>query len=249
MQESQGKLASTMTSVLDDMSYYSLVLSGEPGSGKTHILTTCRLPVITDSFDTRKTLVLEVIAPGRVMYFEKPSDLTAENTKGKDFFVRKFWNEDHNKPTEYARWRKRFDRDVQTGFYNLFGTYSLDSHTSHLNAASNFIIKKMAREKSNGTPLNALAQADYPLLYQEIRDLLNIGGSLSCDFIVTSHLSFETDEVSGKKETTIHTYRGLKTILPSLVTEHYTTIKKTVAPSNTNPRGVEYKVLTVPYGR
>lgn len=229
---------------------FTLTLAGKPGTGKTFILQTARLPVLIDSFDPGKTLCLEVAKPDSVFYFETYQDIADCPDLSKfSFFVRRYWKENHHKPTAYALWRERFDQDIETDFLSLFGTYALDSHTNWLSAASNYFIKKMKRKITNknsplfGQMLNQLDRSDYPHIYNEVRDLFNLVGSQSCDFIMTAHVEISdiTDEdgkATGRKEMNLFTFKGLKTIIPSNVTEFY------IAQKTARPKGSEYTLLT-----
>ena len=220
---------------------FSLLLSGKPGTGKTRILYTARRPVLIDLFDPNKTLVLDILTGGKVCYFTGNEIPEAELEY--DFFCRRFHNEHHARPTEYERWRKQFDRDLVSGFFNLFGTYSLDSHTNWLAFATNYLIKKLALRDKKGKLLNQLTLRDYPHIYNEARDVIFQMSGPVCDFIMTTHADLvqDLDEKGnslGPKYMKLMTYNQLQTILPSNFTEHYIACKEETS------KGTDYYLLT-----
>jgi hypothetical protein len=179
-----------------NITQYTALIMGIYSSGKTTICGTGKKPIIINSFDPTGTLTLRrLISSG-------------------DVFVRTYWNEDRKHPTEYKRWEKQWEEDIQSGFLSSFvGTYCIDSFTTFLGALVNWWCN--SRNNKEGLPyLN-----DYPGIYALINDVLKRTASTGVDLIVTGHLEIDTDDLSGKKIAMLATYNKLRTEIPLLFTE------------------------------
>lgn len=202
-----------------DGTRFSALVMGLFGAGKTSLLKTCRLPVLIDCFDPRGAVVLR-----------------KEVLEGK-IFIRSYWDERSGKPTEYKRWEKAWEEDMKSGFFNLFGTYAIDSMTTFTECLANEIGRREGREAGK------LAIQDYNPLYAALKDLVKMSQTQECDFIATGHLVLEKDEVEGRSYAELDTFKRMKSRLPLLFTE------KWVITNDVTSKGVEYKLLTAPKGR
>lgn len=209
-------------------SNFTALVAGESKTGKTSLLKTARLPVLIDLFDPRGEI-----------------PLTREIEEGK-IFVRLFTDELSKKPAQYKEWEKQWQKDLETGFLNNFGTYCIDSATTWIQAAANEVIQRGIRNASAKGGKHATDQLeiqDYTILYNLVRDVVKMSSSQQCDFLMTAHLLLDKDETTGEILYDLNVFKTLKTELPLLFSEHYCMVKK---PKAGNP---EYKLLTNTQGR
>ena len=209
--------------------YFSALIMGEWGSGKTRLFLTVPRPLLVEAFENSVN-ILSIIEPAATCFITPATtadEIRALYASGKTIFIRKFGKETHKHPTVYATWRKTFDRDLRLNadnkcFYDLFATVGLDSFTGWNEAVVNFIIKKFNHKvKQDGTerPLGVMAQSDYPHLYKEVEDMINLYTDRNWHFIMTAHLDVDQDPVTGKNNTSIRAFKTLRTTIPSKVTE------------------------------
>ena len=84
---------------------FRVLITGESGTGKTHLLRTARRPVHVDSFDPGGTLVLrDLIERGHVV-----ADTIYET-------------EDRTNPTMFREWARTFTQRVNGKYFESFGT-------------------------------------------------------------------------------------------------------------------------------
>jgi len=203
-------------------SFNALIL-GELGSGKTYLLRTCRLPVHIDSFDPGGTKCLR-----------------DEIAKGEIVVDSRYESEDPMKPSMYKLWKSEIKQRIREGYFDMFGTYCLDSSTTWGEAIMNW---RLAQEDLAGQAPRFTK--DYTPQKMEIRNYIRKLIDLPCDVIITGHLEAikETKEVKGEAVVTGIKYRYLTTgkgqiILPTLFDEVYI-----MDPKETSA-GPEYRILT-----
>jgi len=201
---------------------FNLLLLGETGSGKTHLLQTARRPIHIDSFDiggTKLPSIRKGIEEGWIIVDSR-------------------WeHEDPYKPSVVDAWQKEMDRRVQMGYFNALGTYCLDSMTSWTEAIMNRTLKKagIAAHAPRFTH-------DYMPTKTDIRNFVSRLLKLSCDFILTGHLRADKDEVVGTISMRLVTIGDLDIKLPSLFDEIWITQVKD------GSKGSDYSILTSPKG-
>jgi hypothetical protein len=152
---------------------FSAIVSGEIGAGKTYLLSTARFPVHIDSFD-----------PGGTKCLKPWID------KG-DIVVDSRWEtEDPFSPSAYAQWEKDTELRIQTGYFDMFGTYALDL-TMFSAAVMNYTMNLAGR--AGEVPMH---RRDYnptkTLVVNKIKKLM----SLKCDFFLLAHL-MESEDTLG----------------------------------------------------
>jgi hypothetical protein len=162
---------------------FSAIISGESGAGKSYLLRSCRFPIHIDSFDPGGTKCL--------------SDLIrcAENPRGQIIADTSYENEDPYDPTVYSAWEKDIEVRLQTDYFDMFGTYALDSLSTFGDAVMNYILKKANR--AGEVPMH---RRDYnpqkTVIVNKIKKLM----SLSCDFILMAHLRESEDTIGMSKD-------------------------------------------------
>ncbi len=145
---------------------FSALITGETNAGKTFILSTARFPIHIDSFDPGGTKCLKP-------WIDK-GDIIADTS----------WEtEDPFKPTVFAEWMKTTTIRLQTGYYDMFGTYCIDSLSTFGDAVMNNQLA--SRDAQGEAPKNRIDYMPQKVkIVNYIRKLMN----LPCDFILTAHL-------------------------------------------------------------
>lgn len=205
---------------------FNLLLTGESGTGKTHLLRTARRPVHVDSFDPGGTKgLLDLIESGDIIVDTE------------------FESEDPLKPSKFNRWKGMFELRKAKGYFNAFSTYCLDSSTLWAEAVMNSLLA--AGNRPGTAPL---WQKDYVPQKVAINNSMRQILDLPCDVIVTGHLrpQFETRMSMGEEVAVLTGYRYLSTgqgaiIIPLLFDEIWVTL------AESNSREVKYSVLTEKY--
>jgi len=203
---------------------FSALITGESGSGKSMLAHTCRLPVHIDSFDPGGTKCLrEWITKG---------DIVADT---------RWENEDPYHPKVFVDWVKETNHRLESGYFDLFGTYMLDSATSFGEAA----MGKQLLEA--GRPGEAPKfTKDYTPQKIDIVNNIKRFMTLKCDFILTGHLDKVEDKVlekqNGEKIVT-YKYRFMTTgkatiVIPLMFDELYVLLGKE------SSSGVTRKLIT-----
>lgn len=201
---------------------FNLLLIGETGSGKTHLLQTARRPIHIDSFDIGGTKIPSI-------------------RKGVEegwIIVDSRWeHEDVYKPDVVDLWQKEMEKRVKIGYFNVIGTYCLDSLTSWTEAIMNRTLKKagLAAHAPRFTH-------DFMPTKTDVRNFISRLLKLPCDFVLTGHLRADKDEVIGTVSMRLVTIGDLDVKLPSLFDEIWTTQVKD------GSKEPDYTILTSPKG-
>ena len=205
---------------------FKALVTGESGTGKTHLLRTAQFPVHIDSFDPGGTKVLrDLIDKGEVI-----ADTEYEL-------------EDPLAPSKFVRWRVNFETRIQRGYFDDIGTYCLDSSTLWAEAVMNQQLKDTSR--SGQAPK---WQVDYVPTKVAIGNYMAKILSLPCSVIVTGHLKgeYETKIVGGEEISNLVAYRYLTVgqgaiLIPLKFDEIYVTL---ATPGRGMDAKTEYKLLT-----
>lgn len=196
---------------------FNILLTGESGSGKTYLTRTCRKPVHIDSFD-----------PGG-------SKCVSDLIDKKEIIVDTHYEgEDPTKPFAYKDWKANFDWREKNGYFDMFGTYMLDSSTTWSEAIMNWLLQKagIAGQVPRFTK-------DYTPQKIEIRNYMRRILDLPCDVIVTGHLELKEDPDKGHIFRLMTTGKGAIT-LPLLFDEIWVLRAKEKA------NGTDYQLLLQP---
>lgn len=163
---------------------FSALVTGETGSGKTFMSRTARLPVHIDSFDPGGTKC--------VRKWIKKGDIVADT---------RWEREDPYDPNVFGEWKKEIDFRIEHGYFDMFGTYWLDSATTWGDAAMNFQMSGAGKPDAKsraGEPPNF--HRDYTpqkfFMINYIKKLMN----LPCDFVLTGHLRLIEETVGQTKD-------------------------------------------------
>lgn len=165
---------------------FSAIITGETNSGKTFLLRTCRFPMHIDSFDPGGTKCLQHLIRSK------------DNPSGQIIADTHWETEDPFNPKTYAEWKKTTEIRLQAGYFNMFGTYVIDSLTTFGQAAMNFQLN--LKGDAGSTPQH---RRDYNPQKVEIENQVRRLMNLPCDFIITGHLKENEELISIDKSTGI----------------------------------------------
>lgn len=154
---------------------FSALITGESGSGKTFLASTCRFPVHIDSFDPGGTKCLR-------KWIEK-GDIVADT---------QWEREDPYDPKVFGEWMKTVDIRLRSGYFDMFGTYVLDSASTWGDAVMNYQLGK-ADHAGEAPKWNRDYTPQKTYMINYIKKMMN----LPCDFILTGHLR-QFEEVLGQ---------------------------------------------------
>lgn len=204
---------------------FSVLIMGIYGVGKTRLIATMPKPVLIDSFDPKGTVVIERLYP--------------EELKSGKIMIRRYWNEDYEKPSEYRRWEDQWEADIESGFLDNLGTYAIDSMTTWIESLANYFSVELKRDRK----VQKLAINDYLWLYDVVKKVVKQSSSRLCNFAVTGHLVEEQDLITGRIEARLKTFKQLQTDIPLLFSEKYV-LKKSMKGND-----IVYELLTTSAGR
>jgi hypothetical protein len=157
---------------------FSALITGESGSGKTFLLSTARFPIHIDSFDAGGTKsIRKWIASG---------DIIADT---------QWEREDPYDPKVFGEWMRTIDIRLSSGYFNMFGTYALDSASSWGDAVMNYQLSK-AEHAGEAPKWNRDYTPQKTYMINYIKKLMN----LPCDFILTGHLKTLEEIIGTTKE-------------------------------------------------
>ena len=193
--------------------FSNVLLYGDFGTGKTSIAATAPTPVFIDSFD-----------PGGTKTFALQEKISAG-----DIIVDNRWETDSWKdPFAFRDWEREMDARKREGFFDHIGTYMLDSATRWSDSLMFEIFRREGRKGKNPQI------QDYLVQQLTAVDWLGVMMGLPCHVIVTGHIGYDKDEVTGKMETGLLMYGKLSGKVPLVFDE------KWISTANPGKDGSEY---------
>lgn len=161
---------------------FNILVYGDYGTGKSTVLSTCRLPIYVYSFDPGGTKL-------KALRDLQDAGLAVLDTV--------YEQEDMKKPTAFKAFDTTHEGMKRSGAYESFGTVAIDSLTTFHMAVMNFILQ---RENRAGTTPQI---QDYLLLQNLLGQTFREFCNLPCDFVLTGHLTTDKDEVTGRMITSL----------------------------------------------
>lgn len=199
---------------------FSLLIKGREGSGKTSLISTAPRPILIDHFDTSGT-----------MSIRKP----IEEAKG-DILIRRWYDYDNG----YQQWTDQFNKDLKSGFFQLFTTYAWDSGTSLIDLMSNEVIKRDPKSPVSGLGGKMINVSMYQGMYRTLMEHVALCQHEVQIFIVSFHTKIVEDALTNEVSYELATFPYLQEKLPRQFSEKWTMLAE--------PNG-EHKVLMQRFGR
>lgn len=201
---------------------FNCLLLGEVGSGKTHMISTARRPILIHSFDPGGTKI-------------KP--LRDGEKEGWVAIDSRFETDRMKSPEAYKLWESEFESLFRNNIFDGVGTYVIDSFSLFTLSLKYKILKDQGRKDG------VMTMHDWQVLGNIVIDMVKVTNSLPCDVIYTGHLSLEKDDVTGKQKAMISTIPSLQTTLPQIFDEIY------VLEANETPQGIDRSIVTANTGK
>lgn len=163
----------------------NILVYGDSGTGKTHLLSTARQPVYIMSFD-----------PGGT----KLHCLQDMARKGQAVLDTTYEKEDMTKPSAFKAFETNINAMDKAKVWDSIGTLAIDSFSMLSEVSMNYVVQKEGRA-GQGAQLQ-----DYKLQQHLMQQVLRQCCNLPCDFILTGHIDTMRDEVTGRIITSLLTY-------------------------------------------
>jgi len=162
----------------------NFIIIGDIGSGKTSLGATARLPLLIHSFDPGGTQVKQL----------RPLIRSKENPTGQVIVDTRFEMENAFAPFAYRLWESEMQKLVQAGVFAKLGTYMIDSLTTWSAACGYEFLKQKGKLASRDTSYGYFRI----VLDTMVNEMVRLA-ALPCDVIVTAHIDYDKNEITGEK--------------------------------------------------
>ena len=201
---------------------FNAMVIGEPDAGKTTLFKTCPRPIFIDSFDPGGTRAIEE-------YVYHPET----NPEGFIFVDTSWEAEDPTQPEVMLRYENTFKERKKAGFFEMFGTYGVDSLTTFYDALLVQILKKENRLFKGLNMVGGEGQGmriqDWGTILFYMKVFFTRWCALPCNFMIMAHIAKDKNEVTGEIINTIAVSGQTKDKAPAYVDEVYTLLKAPTA--------------------
>lgn len=181
------------------------LVMGRSGTGKTHLYSTCPRPIHIDCFDKGGT---------------KTAELQPLIESGDIIVDASFQDDGWKSPKAFRNWERIHARRKQMGYYDVIGTYGIDSITAFADSMMYAILLK--GDKGKGSRVGETPQIqDYNVQQYTLVDIMGDLMTLPCHVLVTGHIDLIRDEVSGELETSVLLAGKASAKVPNVFEEKY----------------------------
>lgn len=218
---------------------------GPGGSGKTRLLETCRQPIHIDSFDPDGTDTIQ------------KNIRSANNPNGYIIADTRYEKEDPTNPSAFEEWDKKYEERKKAGYFNMFGTYALDSITTFADAVMNYVLygapksgskqqgyrgRKADRSDLLSDHLSIPQENDWPIQMSFLKNVITDILTLPCDIVIIGHLEDKKNKQGSVIGRGLYITGRLSIRIPRLFQEIYVTrVDQTAS-------GLEYSLITAQDG-
>ena len=183
---------------------FSAIISGDTGAGKSYLLRSARLPIHIDSFDPGGTKPLKDLIR---------SD---SNPNGQIVADTRWESEDPFNPTAYKLWERETEVRLRTGYFDMFGTYALDSLSTFSDAIMNHVMHTAkGGSRAGEAPMH---RRDYNPQKTHVVNKIKRLMLLKCDFFLMAHLRELEDSNTDIKGNIYKTYQYRLNITGNAIT-------------------------------
>lgn len=197
------------------------LIAGKSGSGKTHLTSTARQPILCHSFDPQGCALPCI------------ESLVAEH---KYIVLNQCEFDDARAPQAFQRYTQQFGELLKAGLFNHLGTYAIDG----LTGLADTILYEIMRKK--GQPGEQPKLPDYYTFKEVLKNVITKCVNLPCDFILVSHIANNKDEVTGEILRHLFVSGQSAEKLPSYFGEYYLATTETIG-----TKEQRFTLVTKPY--
>lgn len=196
----------------------NFLIYSRTGAGKTKLLATCPAPILIHSFDPGGTKTIKPeIDKGRVIVDNRFEAETGEKDGGR---------------LMYKEWQDEFNKLKRMGFFDLIGTYVIDSGTRWLASQMNEIGRQEKRSYGE------VQIQDHNKQQIFAADAITTMLALPCNFVMTGHMESYEDKTDGRTHMSLLAHGKNKIKIPLLFDEfYYLDVQET-------SKGLERRLLT-----
>jgi hypothetical protein len=197
--------------------YVNILVYGGAGTGKTGLVQTCPQPILYHSFDRGGWVTIREFAKdhSRIII-----DNRFEGAMGSRTYL-------GTGKTVFELWEEEFKRLSKMGFFDLVGTYVVDSATTWALSIMDTILKKDQRRLNSGWVVGRKETPDikdWQIQMEAVKLALNDFTSLPCHCLFIAHETTEKDELTGSIDKVPYLTGKLQQQVPTMFDEVYRAI-------------------------